>query len=158
MTVFLIFISLNLYAQSDTFLTIDQLKTKTVNDLFEKIEGNYQSLQMQMGWSKAEPLENYYLKIDKNHIIWLYQKETQKSNTYSLLYKFSMEIVNNNGILEVKTTPIYTNETGPVFFSNNWLHGIFYISTNYNSIMFGNDIEIDAGPSTTWIRTRLKIK
>ena len=137
---------------------MDQLKTKTVNDIFNKIEGNYQSLQMQMGWSKAEPLENYYLKIDTNHIIWLYQKVTDKSNAHSLLYKFNMEIINNNGILEVKTTLIYSNKTELGFFDKDWLQGIFYVSTNYNKIMFGNDIEIDGGPSTTWKRTRVKFK
>jgi hypothetical protein len=157
--ILLCFCSIIVRSQTETYYTSEQLKSKTIDEIYTLIQGDFISSTEQKAWSSEKSFNDYGITITKDHQVLLYHKASDTAASYSFLYKLDLAIKNNDGYLEAETKMSNVNESKDVISGfQDLLKGLFYISSDNNKIMFGNDIEIDGGPATKWVRTIVPFK
>ena len=150
--------SKNIFSSENAINWIDNTEfiSKNAGDVFSIIQGSYESVSIQGGWSLAKAYKGHQIKIYKDGKIEYYNSEIKNDAKYVLICSFYMKLSNSNGYISAeirKSTIKYIENGGDLNLSDsdiNWLKGHLYISNDYKTIMFGNNIEIDGGPAITW--------
>ena len=130
----------------------EQLKTQNEKEILKLVSGNYISEYLIMGMAEPKPIKNYTLEISKNGEMCIYFTDVDGNASRELIYDFEIKINNNDGILTIESTLKQQNNTILIAINNNIFSGIFYISKDRSEIMFGNNIEVDGGPASVWVR------
>jgi len=106
------------------------------------IEGTYQSISSQMGFSDKEELSDYVIEV-KADTITLFYKEVSGNKVISI-YTFNLKKVSDLIFIEsklIKGNYLY-----------NWFNGMVTYDKRKKILQFSNGIEVDGGPLTIWQR------
>ena len=150
--------SIIIFASENASNWIDSTEfiSKNAGDVFSIIQGSYESVTIQGGWSSVKDYKGHQIKIYKDGKIEYYNKGNSNDAKYVLMCSFYMKLTNSNGYISTeirKGTIKYIKNEEDLNLGDsdiNWLKGHLYISNDFKTIMFGNSIEIDGGPATTW--------
>jgi len=152
----------NLASQEEprAWLPSGELQAKTDTEIFRLIEGRYRSDTIQSGWSAARDYRGQEIAIDRNGRVECFAAPRERGGKPLGLYSFSLRLANSQGYIEVKIAEGSLSRAADNGMdelnagSADWFSGLLYISRDHTRIMFGNNIEIDGGPATTWQKIR----
>jgi hypothetical protein len=119
------------------------------------LQGRWESVGMQGGWSEPQELKGYILEIDARGSLSVF-RAAQGTGVQVLLWTLKLLIANRDGYLTATTKLVKgaaedtlspASAMGP-----GMLKGGLQISKDGRAMMFLNGLEIDAGPATVWRR------
>lgn len=133
------------------WLPADSLKSYIDDQIISLIAGRYKSIYIMSGWSSPEPLNHYKIIIYKDGKLEVLLQNDLDKPSDNLILELNLKISNNNGYISIE--PVLKKNSEVLSRLNfDYFSGILYISKDHKQVMFGNEIESDAGPATVWER------